>query len=68
MMLTLLIPGPLALGKDMDVFLRPLVDEFKILWSNGTIVNDAASGKNFKLHAALLWTVNDFLVRNNLLG
>ena len=27
LMLTLLIPGPQSLGKDMDIFLRPLIDE-----------------------------------------
>ena len=30
-MLTLLIPGPNAPKKDIDVFLRPLVDELKEL-------------------------------------
>ncbi|XP_076952589.1 uncharacterized protein LOC143626347 [Bidens hawaiensis] len=30
-MLTLLIPGPKSPGKDIDVFLRPLVDELKML-------------------------------------
>ena len=31
-MLTLLIPGPQAPGKDMDVFLLPLIDELNQLW------------------------------------
>ena len=65
-MLTLLIPGPSALAKDMDVFLRPLIDELKKLWDEGVKVKDVVSGKNFKLHAALLWTVNDFPVRSSL--
>nr|GFA81715.1 hypothetical protein [Tanacetum cinerariifolium] len=30
-MLTLLIPGPKSLGKDIDVYLRPLIDELKVL-------------------------------------
>ena len=37
-MLTLLIPGPNASRKDMDVFLRPLVDELKDLWNEGVII------------------------------
>ncbi|XP_021811122.1 uncharacterized protein LOC110754366 [Prunus avium] len=31
-MMTLLIPGPKAPSKDIDVYLRPLVDELKELW------------------------------------
>ena len=30
--LTLLIPGLQVLGKDMDVFLQPLINELKYLW------------------------------------
>nr|GEX35936.1 hypothetical protein [Tanacetum cinerariifolium] len=30
-MLTLLIPGPKSLGKDIDVYLRPLIDDLKDL-------------------------------------
>ncbi|KAJ9538028.1 hypothetical protein OSB04_030761 [Centaurea solstitialis] len=35
-MLTLLIPGPKSPGKDIDIFLRPLVDELKMLWTTDT--------------------------------
>nr|GEW90483.1 hypothetical protein [Tanacetum cinerariifolium] len=31
-MLTLLIPGPKSLGKDIDVYLRPLIKDLKVLW------------------------------------
>ena len=34
-MLTLLILGPQALGKDINVFLCPLLDELKVLWALG---------------------------------
>ncbi|GJX95823.1 reverse transcriptase domain-containing protein [Tanacetum coccineum] len=30
-MLTLLIPGPKSPGKDIDVYLRPLIDDLKVL-------------------------------------
>ena len=30
--LSLLIPGPQAPGKDIDVYLRPLIEELKELW------------------------------------
>ena len=35
LMLTLLIPGPSSPGKNMDVFLQPLVEELKELWETG---------------------------------
>nr|GEW33781.1 hypothetical protein [Tanacetum cinerariifolium] len=31
--LTLLIPGPKSPGKDIDVYLRPLIDDLKVLWA-----------------------------------
>ena len=67
-MLTLLIPGPKSLGKDMDVFLRPLVDELKDLWVNGVDTRDSTTNRMFKMRAALLWTVNDFPARSSLSG
>lgn len=39
-MLTLLIPGPRAPGRDIDVFLRPLTDELKELWETGVETYD----------------------------
>nr|GFC17980.1 hypothetical protein [Tanacetum cinerariifolium] len=32
-MLTFLIPGPKSPGKDIDVKLRPLIDNLKVLWA-----------------------------------
>ncbi|XP_062100718.1 uncharacterized protein LOC133806640 [Humulus lupulus] len=67
-LLTLLIPGPKSPGKNMDVFLRPLVDELKELWTNGIETRDATSNSMFKMRAALLWTINDFPARSSLSG
>ncbi|GJX36349.1 reverse transcriptase domain-containing protein [Tanacetum coccineum] len=36
-MLTLLIPGPKSPSKDIDVYVRPLIDDLKDLWANQTI-------------------------------
>ncbi|XP_057444023.1 uncharacterized protein LOC130736195 [Lotus japonicus] len=58
--LTLLIPGPKGLGIDIDVYLQPLIDDLKDLWDEGIETYDASSRQNFQLHAALLWTINDF--------
>ena len=67
-MLTLLISGPQALGKDMDVFLRPLIDDLKELWVSGVEIRDAVNNNGFTMYAALLWTVNDFPAQSRLSG
>ena len=67
-MLTLLIPGPKAPGKDIDVFLRPLVEELKHLWNSGVRIKDAATNTFFTMRAMLLWTINDWPARSSLSG
>ena len=67
-MMSLLIPGPKSLGRDMDVFLRPIVDELKLLWVEGVDVYDASTKESFTMRASLLWTVNDFLTYSLLSG
>ncbi|KAF7113327.1 hypothetical protein RHSIM_RhsimUnG0137300 [Rhododendron simsii] len=39
--MSLLIPGPSAIGRDIDVYLRSLVDELKVLWKDGVRTYDA---------------------------
>ncbi|KAL5581895.1 hypothetical protein UlMin_014337 [Ulmus minor] len=69
LMLSLLIPDPQSPEKDMDVFLRLLVEELKELWESGIDTRDAANDRKvFKMWAALLWTVNDFPARSSLSG
>jgi hypothetical protein len=58
--MSMLVPGPKSPGMNIDVYLRPLIDELKELWDNGVETWDAKDKKNFKLHAILLWTINDF--------
>nr|GEY68423.1 hypothetical protein [Tanacetum cinerariifolium] len=68
-MLTLLIPGPKSLGKDIDVYLRPLIDDLKVLWAKpGVETIDVATGIKFNMRAMVLWTINDFLARSSLSG
>ncbi|GJY20280.1 reverse transcriptase domain-containing protein [Tanacetum coccineum] len=51
-MLTLLIPGPKSLGKDIDVYLRPLIDDLKDLWAKpGVETIDVATGQKFNMRA-----------------
>ena len=59
-MMSLLIPGPISPGKDIDVYLQPLVDELKELCEIGVETYDALKGENFQMRAALLWAINDF--------
>nr|GFA15967.1 reverse transcriptase domain-containing protein [Tanacetum cinerariifolium] len=68
-MLTLLIPGPKSLSKDIDVYLRPLIDDLKDLWAlKGVEAIDVATGQKFNMRAMVLWTIDDFPTRSSLSG
>ncbi|XP_074349663.1 uncharacterized protein LOC141689305 [Apium graveolens] len=60
MFLSLMIPGPTSPGKNLDVYLRPLIDELKVLWKDGIQTWDVSTQTNFNLRATLLWTISDF--------
>lgn len=66
--LTLLILGPKSPGKNIDVYLRPLIDELIELWQDGVDTYDVSKKENFKLKAKLIWTVNDFPAYGTLSG
>ena len=63
-MLSLLIPGPEAVtAAHFDVFLCPLLEELRELWTDGVMCNDAAQWRGettFTLRAILLWCIHDF--------
>ncbi|GKD59635.1 hypothetical protein Tco_1297144, partial [Tanacetum coccineum] len=64
---TLLIPGPKSLGKDIDVYLRSLIDDLKDLWAlKGVKTIDVATCQKFNMRAMVLWTINDFPARSSL--
>ncbi|XP_019179175.1 PREDICTED: uncharacterized protein LOC109174391 [Ipomoea nil] len=67
-LLSLMISGPKQPGNDIDVFLAPLIDDLKKLWDEGVLVFDAYRKENFKLHAMLFCTINDFPAYGNLAG
>ena len=67
-MLTLLISGPKQPGNDIDVYLAPLIDDLKMLWETGVIIEDAFRGDSCTLRAMLMWTINDFPAYGNLCG
>nr|XP_048328552.1 uncharacterized protein LOC125422128 [Ziziphus jujuba var. spinosa] len=66
--MSLLIPGPTAPGKDIDVYLRPMIDELKDLWTNGVTTYDISKKERFTMHAAVLWTIHDFPTYGTLSG
>ena len=57
--LTLIVPGPNYPGKNMNVYLQPLMDELKEAWDNGIWTYDAASKTNFQMHAWLMYSMHD---------
>ncbi|KAG6428069.1 hypothetical protein SASPL_112318 [Salvia splendens] len=59
-MLSLLIPGPSAPGKNIDIYLQPLIADLKDLWEVGVETYDTSKMQNFQLRASLLWTISDF--------
>ncbi|XP_050255283.1 uncharacterized protein LOC126701217 [Quercus robur] len=58
--MSMIIPGPTSPGNNIDIYLQPLIDELNQLWENGVETYDVSLGQNFRLHAAILWTINDF--------
>ncbi|KAL8105495.1 hypothetical protein AgCh_029327 [Apium graveolens] len=63
-----LIPGPNDPTKDFHVYLRPLIDELKMLWRTGVQTYDRSSGINFMMKAALIWTISNFAALGMLSG
>ncbi|XP_037419277.1 uncharacterized protein LOC119284121, partial [Triticum dicoccoides] len=61
--------SPKQPGNDIDVYLRPLVEELLQLW-NGTYVRawDENMGEEFDLKALLFVTINDWPALSNLSG
>ncbi|GJY57772.1 hypothetical protein Tco_0457664 [Tanacetum coccineum] len=68
-MLTLLIYVPKSPGKDIDVYLRSLIDDLKDLWAKPIVETiDVATFLKFNMRAMVLWTINDFPARSSLFG
>jgi hypothetical protein len=69
MMLTILVSGPKQPGDRIDVYLRPLVDDLKILWKPGVLeVWDEYKCEEFTMHGMLFTTINNNLAQRNLSG
>ena len=57
--LTLIVPGPNYPGKNMSVYMQPLMDDLKEAWVNGIKTYDAASKKNFQMYAWYQYSLHD---------
>uniref|UniRef100_J3N129 Transposase-associated domain-containing protein n=1 Tax=Oryza brachyantha TaxID=4533 RepID=J3N129_ORYBR len=68
MLMPLLIPGKKSPGRDIDVYLRPLIEELKLLFNIGVVTYDASKGDTFNMHAVVLWTINDLSALGALFG
>ncbi|TYJ99703.1 putative transposase [Cucumis melo var. makuwa] len=66
--MSLLISGPKSPGREIDVYLQPLIEELKELWTFGVRTYDSLTCQFFQLYATLLWTINDFPAYGDLSG
>ncbi|XP_073361549.1 uncharacterized protein [Aegilops tauschii subsp. strangulata] len=57
--LTMVIPGPQHPGKNINVFMRPLVDELLQLWA-GVDTYDSVTKEPFRMKVAYLFSVHDY--------
>ena len=56
-------------GNDIDVYLKPLVEELLVLWNKlGVRVWDEYKQEHFDLRAMLFVTINDWSALSNLSG
>ena len=68
-MMLVLISGPYQPGVNIDMFLRPLIDDFQKLWKEeGIRVYDGFRKERFNLCAMLFTTITDILGHRNMFG
>ena len=68
-MMPVLIVGPKQPGNDIDVYLKPLVDDLLLLWKEeGVAMWDVRAEVHFNLRALLFVTTNDWPALSNLSG
>ena len=66
-MMPVLIPGPKQPGNDIDVYLKPLIEDLILLWKDeGVHMWDAHAEDHFNLRALLFVTTNDWPALSNL--
>jgi len=66
--LSMIIPSKQMARNDIDVYLKPLMNELKELWYDGVQTFDYLKKEMFTLRATLMWTISDFPRLGNLSG
>ncbi|XP_010462917.1 PREDICTED: uncharacterized protein LOC104743549 [Camelina sativa] len=66
--LTILNSGPNHPRASLDIFLQPLIEELKELWSTVVDAYDVSLNQNFNLKVVLMWTISDFPAYSMLSG
>ena len=59
--LSMVILDPNSLGRNIEIYLRPLIDKLTQLWSSRALTYDVSMKHNFLMRTALMWNINDFL-------
>ena len=68
-MMPVLIPSPKQPGNDIDVYLKPLIEDLLLLWKDeGVRMWDEHAEDHFNLHALLFITTNDWAALSNISG
>jgi len=65
---SIIIPCPNSPGRNIDVYLRLLIDGLKQLWSFEALTYDVSRKQNFQMKAALMLTINYFSVYRIVFG
>jgi hypothetical protein len=59
-LLSLIVPGPEQPGKNMGVYMEPLVNELMFAWEVGILTYDCATKQNFTMRVAYHTSMHDF--------
>lgn len=51
--------GSTFLRNEIDVYLRPLIEELKNIWVDDANIADAYTGATFRTRGVLFWNIND---------
>ena len=64
----LLIEGPKQPSNDIDMYLKPLIEELLMMWNDGVEVWDEDKRETFTLRAMLFVTIQDLPALGSLSG
>jgi hypothetical protein len=64
----MVIPSLNNPSRNIDICLRPLIEELNQLWSFRTLTFDVLRKHDFQMKVALIWIINDFHVHKMVFG